>query len=143
MARNTVRRYLRATRVPDGQRTRRRTRLDPYRDYLLDRWNTGCHNGSQLFREIQQRGYRGGASQVGVLIARQRQRLRQRLPPGPAPTPAPRMRSPRALRWLLARRPDALDEDERTQLGELMGEDRRVAVVYDLVQRFGGMVRSR
>jgi len=32
---------------------------DPYKDYVLERWNDGCHDALRLFGEIQQRGYSG------------------------------------------------------------------------------------
>jgi len=38
--------------------------LDPYLDYLSQRWHEGCRNASQLWREIQQRGYPGAYRQV-------------------------------------------------------------------------------
>lgn len=38
--------------------------LDPYQDYLNQRWQEGCRNASQLWREIQQRGYPGAYRQV-------------------------------------------------------------------------------
>jgi transposase len=139
MARNTVRRYLRATHVPDWQRGVRRTRLDPYRAYLLERWNAGCHNSRQLFREIRERGYPGGASQVGVFVAR----LREHLLAVPAPTRAPRPLSPRDLRWLLVRRSDDLDDEERVQVQTLLVAYPAVATAHKLVQRFSAMVRER
>jgi transposase len=139
LARNTVRRYLRSPSCPAWQRGRRRTRLDPYRDYLLQRWTAGCHNGRQLFRELQARGYRGGRSQVSVFVAR----LREGLPLAPAAPPTPRQPSPRELRWLLARRPDELDLEARRQVRALLATSPAVATAYALVQRFGRMVRDR
>src|SRR5258708_2023929 len=139
MARNTVRRYLRATHIPDWQRGTRRTLLDPYRAYLFERWNAGYHNGNQLFREIREQGYRGGASQVGVLVTR----LRKRLPSAAPLPPTPRPPSPRTLRCLVARRPDALDEEERVQLQTLLTTYPAVATAYELVQRFARLVRER
>jgi hypothetical protein len=60
LARNTVRRYL---KVEEGwsaaARPKRRSLLDPYRDYLLTCWMQGEHNGNQLTREIRSQGYRG------------------------------------------------------------------------------------
>jgi len=38
--------------------------LDPYQDYLSQRWHEGCQNASQLWREIQQKGYPGTYRQV-------------------------------------------------------------------------------
>jgi transposase len=60
LARNTVRRYL---KMEAGwhvaARPKRRSLLDPYRDYLFTRWTAGEHNGNQLTREIRTQGYQG------------------------------------------------------------------------------------
>ena len=139
VARNTVRRYLRSTHCPEWQRGRRRTRLDPYHEYLVQRWAAGCHNGRQLYRELQARGYRGGRSQVSGFVAQ----LREQLPLDPAPKLTPRQPSPRELRWLLARRPDELDEEQHNQVHALLVTYPAVATAYALVQRFGRLVRDR
>ena len=33
--------------------------LNPYKSYLLERWNAGCYTAMRLFRELRQRGYAG------------------------------------------------------------------------------------
>src|SRR5262249_23579228 len=33
--------------------------LNPYKPYLLERWNAGCYNAMRLFRDLRQRGYAG------------------------------------------------------------------------------------
>jgi transposase len=38
--------------------------LDAYQDYLAQRWQAGCRNARQLWREIQQRGYSGAYRQM-------------------------------------------------------------------------------
>src|SRR5262249_26568688 len=40
--------------------------LNPYKPYLLERWNAGCSTAMRLFRELQQRGYLG---RYGVVAA--------------------------------------------------------------------------
>ena len=42
----------------------RRSLLDPYKDYLLQRWNDGCREVLQLFGEIKARGYPGSYDTV-------------------------------------------------------------------------------
>jgi transposase len=34
--------------------------LNPYKPYLLERWNAGCSTAMRLFRDLRQRGYTGG-----------------------------------------------------------------------------------
>jgi transposase len=75
IGKSTVFRYLRTATLPE--RTRRADRgrsiLNPYKPYLLERWNAGCCDALRLYGELQQRGYPGSYSTV----ARYAQRLRQ------------------------------------------------------------------
>src|SRR5205085_548507 len=63
MARKTVRQFIRAESFPERSRPASRgSLLDPYKPYLLKRWQQGCCNGTQLYEEIQAAGYSGSAS---------------------------------------------------------------------------------
>ena len=71
-SRNTVRRYLRdpkATRY--GPRQPRATKLDPFKSYLLDRIEAAKPRwipAVVLVREIHERGYTGGITQVKLFV---------------------------------------------------------------------------
>jgi len=68
LARNTVRKYLRLEGpVQPTPRTRRLSQLDPFYEYLTERWNAGCANAHQLFVDLQEKGYRGGKQRCAVL----------------------------------------------------------------------------
>src|SRR4030095_9468765 len=54
--------------------------LNPYKAFLLEGWNAGCHTAMRLFRELRQRDY-GGSDGVVAAFAR-RVRQAQGLPPG-------------------------------------------------------------
>jgi hypothetical protein len=61
--RRTIRNFLRAESFPERQAPKPRTTLmDPFAEYLKKRWEDGCHNGAQLYREIREQGYKGSAS---------------------------------------------------------------------------------
>jgi transposase len=60
----TVRRFLQATEFPEQAPRRRRTGLEPYREYLEKRWAEGCRNATRLCRELQDQGYTGQRSRV-------------------------------------------------------------------------------
>src|SRR5437899_8288970 len=45
--------------------------LNPYKPYLLERWNAGCYTAMRLFRDLRQRGYRGGY-EIGRASCRER-----------------------------------------------------------------------
>ena len=58
--RRTIERYLQMPTWPVRQHRRHygRSVLNPYKEYLLERWNAGCRTAMQLFRELQPRGYK-------------------------------------------------------------------------------------
>ena len=87
----------------------RASQLDPYEDYLLQRWSQGERNAAQLYREINARGYRGAATMVRASIGH----LRTSTADGsPARSRKERTQglSPRALRWLLTRKRQDLEK---------------------------------
>ena len=124
--------------------------LNPYKPYLLERWNTGCHTGMQLFRELQQRGYRGSYARVAAYARRLRQA--QGLPPGHrrprqslpavAESLCPLL-TPRRATWLVLRRETQRTEVETQQLAQLRAQSAEVAEAIDLAQDFAQLVRQR
>lgn len=61
----TIYKYLSMTEFPQGiARKKRPSILDPYQNYLNQRWEAGCRNASQLWREIKGMGYPGTSKQV-------------------------------------------------------------------------------
>jgi transposase len=146
LARNTVRRYLKMEE--DWQaapRPRRRSLLDPYRDYVLTRWMAGEHTGTHLTREIRSQGYQGCDTLVRevttylrktypdvVALPRQHPTSQPGLPlPHLAPTS-----SPRQIHWLLAKKREALGEEEQEELTRLLEGSEEVCLLYRLLQAF-------
>lgn len=65
LSRKTVRRWLRSEGFPECKPpSGRRSHVREFDAYLRQRWNEGCHNATQLFREIRTRGYRGSRQMV-------------------------------------------------------------------------------
>jgi DNA-binding CsgD family transcriptional regulator len=83
LARNTVRKYFRQAPEPPlpTPRPLRASRLDPYEDYLLQRWSQGESNAAQLYREINVRGYLGCATMVRAYVAHLRSTTANGTPP--------------------------------------------------------------
>jgi transposase len=124
--------------------------LNPYKPYLLERWNAGCSNAMRLFRDLRQRGYAGGYGVVAAYARRLRQA--QGLPPGhrrarqPLPAvaePACQPLTPRRATWLVLRRATKRTEAEAQQLTRLHAQSPAVAEAIDLAQGFATLVRQR
>src|SRR3954469_18441861 len=60
MARNAVRRWLRAGEAPVYRRALGSSALDRHLGYVERRWTEGCHNSAQLWRELRDQGFSGG-----------------------------------------------------------------------------------
>lgn len=55
-----VRTFVRSPRFPEwGKPARTKSVIDPYRPSLPERWQQGCHATSQLWHELQARGFSG------------------------------------------------------------------------------------
>ena len=125
VARGTVRKSFRQApepAVPTPRPLRARKR-DPYEDYMLARLAQGCLNAAQLHREITQRGFSGGRSNLKGSLAP----LRPSTAKGATPlTGSQRGQalSPRSVRWLLMRERKDLDEEEQAQLDRLLAVSR-------------------
>jgi transposase len=109
--RRLVRQYLRMGVLPRVHLSGRQRQLDPYARYLSQRWQEGCHNAAQLWRELRERGFSGSDTRV-------RQWIRQYHRPdkkgiAAARTATPLIPSPRQTTWILlhGRRP----ADEQTK----------------------------
>jgi len=124
--------------------------LNPYKPYLLERWNAGCHTAMRLFRDLRQRGYAGGYGMVAAYVHRLRQA--QGLAPGyrsarqPLPAvaePSCRPLTPRRAAWLVLRRAEQRTTAETQQLAQLHVQSVEVAEAITLAQDFATLVRQR
>jgi transposase len=148
----TIERYLRMPTWPVRQHRSHygRSVLNPYKDYLLARWNAGCHTAIQLFRELQPRGYTGSYRRVAAYVSRirraqgvppRRQGRRQTLPVVAEPASQPL--TPRRATWLVLRREAQRTEAETQQLTLLRAQQAEVAEAVDLAADFATLVRQR
>ena len=100
---HTVRDYLRADTFPERRsRSSPPGKLDAYQDFLLRRWEEGCHNALQLWRELKAQGFTGRATAVRDFVRPLRQ-TEGVLAPRRAKRTVPSVRS---LTWLLVREKD-------------------------------------
>ncbi len=74
VSRRTVYRYLQMKQAPERTRIHytRKKLIEPYKPYLLQRWNEGCRNAQQLWREISVMGYTASVTTVSRFIGQLR-----------------------------------------------------------------------
>jgi transposase len=152
IGKKTVFRYLRTTTLPERRRRRDsgHSVLNPYKPYLLDRWNVGCHDALRLDGELQQRGYPGSYATVARYAQRLRQaqdqapRQRRRRPPLPRVAELPqRLLTARQAAWLVVRQEEQRTKDDTQPLAQLRAQHADVAEAIDLAQDFARLVRQR
>lgn len=140
----TARLYAEANTFPERVPARPRASiLDLYLSYLQQRWQAGCTNARQLYREVLVRGYRGSYQQVARWA--HAQRLLKPSVKEAASLPAIStfaLPAARHLTWLLLRSPDKLSSHDRVLLTHIC-QDPACRQVYDLAQQFHVMLRSR
>jgi transposase len=124
--------------------------LNPYKAFLLERWNAGCYTAMRLFRELRQRGYGGSYGVVAAYARRLRQAQglpaghrcpRQLLPRVVEPSCPPL--TPRRATGLVLRREANRTVAEAQQLAQLHAQSAEVAEAIDLAQDFVTLVRQR
>jgi transposase len=154
----TVYKYLSMSRLPErAARQRQPSILDPFVDYLTARWQAGCRNACQLWREIREQGYPGTHRQVLRWAYERRERPspttpmkyldqgaqaeKQLLTLSEAADRAPLPVS-RRLVWLFLKHSDQLEPEERTLRDQLLTHPVLVTA-KKLAQDFQRMVRER
>ncbi|RIK25726.1 MAG: ISL3 family transposase [Chloroflexi bacterium] len=152
MGKRTVAKYLAVEVCPlYPQGVRRRSKLDPYWSYLYQRWQAGCRNASQLWREIRQQGFCGSRGLVGRWAAGERPRRRHARPRGSAvaqtypAAPGQRRRAltARQAAWWFVTAEGELEPEDQQMLQRVLAADRQAARVYTLSQAFAEMFRQR
>ena len=145
LARGTVRKYLQSEGpVHMASRTRKASILDPFYEYLCQRWNEETPTAHQLFEELQEKGFQGGLSIVKDFVTRLRRELSgmKHPPQSIKMKKAPLTLSAKELRWLLAKREDALTSEEKQSLVKLLESSQEVCHLYRFLHSFLRMVRE-
>lgn len=144
LARNTVRKYLRQAPEPPlpTPRPLRASQLDRYEDSILKRWKEGERNAAQIYREISALGYQGANAMVRAYVRHLRTSTSDGSPPCTRKQRAAAV-SPRALRWLLTKPREKLEEIELTRLDQLLKLSPEVQTIHALLHTFMDMVGER
>jgi len=149
----TIQRWLATGNIPYSGPRRPRVRLvDPYKAFLLERWQQGCHNGAQLERELRAKGYKGSGRALyryletlepaGFSSRKRGSASATRQTVSREPNPLLILSAQRAT-WLFFRRPEDLKKEEPETLRQLRQASPQVEAAYQLVETFLHMVRER
>ncbi len=150
--RRTVYYYLKMTEPPTRTRINRqdKSRISPYKDYLVRRWNDGVRNAQQVHHELKELGYTGSDQPIVRFFAQFRKKkdarkFKQVDPETAAPVKAPPKRLPTASQvahWITFKEEQRLDW-QQTYLLQLCQADPQIQETYDLITDFTTMLRER
>jgi len=151
ISRSTVFRHLRSEAFPErkGRGDAGSSLLDPWQDVVFEHWNSGRRHGRQLFRTLQNDGYRGSYP----TLARYLQRLRAAqgivLARKPAKQPRPvlvaaprRVLTSRTIAWLVLRRAEKRSVNDRALLADLRQHAPELDEAIALAEEFTGLIRD-
>ncbi|MDG9724952.1 MULTISPECIES: transposase [unclassified Streptomyces] len=136
LRRRTVSKYARAATWQECVRRippRRPRSLDPYLEYLRQRWEEGEHTATVLHEELVAKGYGGHYQWVKMAIAPLRRGL-------PIDTPRKRPSSPRQVTRWITTAPSRRDLHTTEVLRRLLDHCPELARTHDLVRQFAAML---
>ena len=152
IGKTTVFRYLGASQFPErkGRSDRGRSLVDAYKEYFLKRWNAGCHEGKQLFQELQKVGYRGSYATVARYAKRLREALgikpRQKYPSCRLKIVVDDQKLPLTVRratWLILRREENRDDEDERIIKQIIAQHPALAKAIELSQDLVRLFRER
>ncbi len=142
MARNAVRRWLRAGEATVYRRAPGRSILDRHLAYVEQRWAEGRCNTAQLWRELRDQGFDGGYDIVRRWAIRRRA-LDAAVNSRTCPLPSWRVPSSRRAARLLTTPGEAFTRADRRLVNTLSALSPEVRSAADAVNAFCRMVRER
>lgn len=147
----TVRAWVAQGAFPEARQRRRRPSLiDPFEAYVVQRWQAGCHNGAQIYREMTAHGYPGTMRALYRYLVR----LYDACPPSASSKPARQKKpllpsgpydhfSAKRGAWLFFRPPAELTPAEQQEVAFLCQVPPQLEAAYQLTQRFVTLMKER
>jgi transposase len=142
MQRATVRMFLRANEYPEARHGSQPSKVQPFADYLKERWLAGCHNARQLYREIKARGYRGHGKVLQAYLEPWRELLPEAIRRMHG-VPEVRSPAPRTVAWWLLLDEEKLKDEERSFVAQITTSQTEVATAQSLAREFQRLLRNR
>ena len=151
LSRTTVTKYLQMDDPPACKKGKRTgSVIDPYKEYLVKRWNDGVRNAHQVYREIVAMGYTGSDQPIQRYFVQFRQKkdfrkCKQVDPTQQTPVKTPPKRPPTASQvahWITCKEEQQL-EWQKKYLAQLCEVDQEIREANELIQEFTTMLRER
>ena len=152
IGRTTAFRHLKSEAFPErrGRSDAGRSSMDPWGDWVIERWNRGQRNGRQTLRDLRTKGFTGNYATVPRYLNRLRD-AQQGAPPhrprarhGPPPVAAPKqVLTPRTAAWTVLSPPDRRDSEDKVLLAKLREAAPTLATAVTLAEEFAALVRGR
>ncbi len=133
--------WLRSGQLPTWRQRPRGSSVDRHAGHLGRRWDEGCHNAAQLWREIQEQGFRGQLRTVQRWV--QGRRGADPTTPGVGRRAAWPMPSKQRAAWLVVADPEKLDVAEHCFVDALIAASPDLGRLIGLAREFRAMVRRQ
>ena len=151
ISRTTVNKYL-SMNHPPARKTGKRSGsvIDPYKEYIVKRWNEGVRNAQQVYREIKEMGYPGSDQPIQRYFVQFRtekdhRKFKQVDPSEQTPVKEPTKRPPTASQvahWITFKEEQRL-EWQKKYLSQLCEADQEIREANELILEFTSMLRER
>jgi transposase len=139
LGRRTIQRWVKEeTYVETNYHHSHRSSFDAYAPYVKQRWESGCHNIQQIWREIQARGYPHSDRALRAHL----EPLRGKVKGDFLEASSLDRFSAKAATWLFIRHLADLNEKEREELVTIRQGSETAETIYQLGQAFLQMVRT-
>ncbi len=137
--RATVGRYIRTGEFPERASRKYASKTDRFADHLERRWQEGCHNAAQLFRELETIGFKGSYCSVRRCVAHW-----DRSNGSSTTVRLPNVQPPSVRRsaCLLLKNPSDMDNQDRAFTEALLERCSEIHAATQLAREFAAMVRD-
>jgi transposase len=115
--------------------------LKPFIKYLKQRWEEGCQNAKQLYREIKEQGYKGSDVTVRRLTYQWKTSITQNIQF--IKTAPPKLPSVKQLVWLLLKAKEKLTEEEKDIRQKVLENSNEIKQGLGLLNKFRTIVREQ
>jgi transposase len=140
--RQTVQGWLRSRQLPMWRQQPRGSTVDRHAEHLCQRWDAGCRNAAELWREIRQRGF-GGQLRTVQRWVRQYRSADPSAPGLARTTGAWPMPSRQRVAWLAVADREWLDAREQRFVDALMASSPELGHLISLAREFRTVVRQK